>query len=144
MVIDFQHHYIPVELAKKRGLYSETGRTMLKEGGLPATTMHPRLYDLDLQLRDMDEAGIDVSVLSCLLGWSAPLEECCFINDDLSGLQRKYPRRFVGLAQTPILDGNAALDELRRAITDLGLRGVTITSTGKRPFPRLSETLRFL
>ena len=32
MVIDFQHHYIPVELAKKRGLYSETGNTMLQEG----------------------------------------------------------------------------------------------------------------
>ena len=49
MVIDFQHHYIPVALAKKRGLYSETGRTMLQEGGLPATTMHQGLYDLDLQ-----------------------------------------------------------------------------------------------
>ena len=22
MVVDFQHHYVPVELAKKRGLYS--------------------------------------------------------------------------------------------------------------------------
>jgi predicted TIM-barrel fold metal-dependent hydrolase len=128
MVIDFQHHYIPVELAKKRGLYAETGTTMLQEGGLPATTMHQRLYDLDLQLRDMEEAGVDVSVLSCLLGWSAPLEECRFINDDLSGLQKKYPRRFVGLAQAPVLDGKAALDELRRAISDLGLRGVTITS----------------
>ena len=32
MVIDFQHHYIPVELAKKRGLYSETGKTMLAGG----------------------------------------------------------------------------------------------------------------
>jgi len=128
MVIDFQHHYIPVELAKRRGLYSETGRTMLQEGGLPATTMHQRLYDLDLQLRDMDEAGVDVSVLSCLLGWSAPLEECRFINDDLSRLQRKYPRRFVGLAQAPVLEGKAAINELRRSITDLGLRGVTITS----------------
>jgi hypothetical protein len=43
MVIDFQHHYIPVELAKKRGLYSATGKTMLQESGLPATTMHQRL-----------------------------------------------------------------------------------------------------
>jgi predicted TIM-barrel fold metal-dependent hydrolase len=128
MVIDFQHHYIPVELAKKRGLYSETGRTMLREGGLPATTMHQRLYDLDLQLRDMDEAGVDVSVLSCLLGWSAPLEECRLINDDLAVLQKKYPRRFVGLAQAPILEGKTALDELRRAIKELGLLGVTITS----------------
>jgi predicted TIM-barrel fold metal-dependent hydrolase len=116
MVIDFQHHYIPVELAKKRGLYLETGRTMLQEGGLPATTMHQRLYDLDLQLRDMDEAGVDLSVLSCLLGWSAPLEECRFINDDLSTLQKKHPSRFVGLAQAPVLDGKAALDELRRRL----------------------------
>ncbi|MGE5217071.1 MAG: amidohydrolase family protein [Chloroflexota bacterium] len=128
MVIDFQHHYIPVELAKKRGLYSEKGKTMLQEGGSPATTMHQRLYDLELQLRDMDEAGVDIAVLSCLLGWSAPLEECRFINDDLAALQEKYPRRFAGLAQAPLLDGKAALDELRRAIQDLGLRGVTITS----------------
>jgi aminocarboxymuconate-semialdehyde decarboxylase len=128
MVIDFQHHYIPVELAKKRGLYSETSNTMLTEGGLPATTMHRRLYDLELQLKDMDEAGVDISVLSCLLGWSAPLEECRMINDGLAAVQEKFPRRFVGLAQAPLLEGSAALAELRRAISDLGLRGVTITS----------------
>ena len=128
MVIDFQHHYIPVELAKKRGLYSETGKTLLQEGGLPATTMHRRLYDLDLQLEDMDQGGVDISVLSCLLGWSAPLEECRFINDDLAAIEKKYPRRFVGLAQAPVLEGKAAMAELRRAISDLGLRGVTITS----------------
>jgi predicted TIM-barrel fold metal-dependent hydrolase len=128
MVIDFQHHYIPVQLAKKRGLYSETGVTMLEEGGLRATTMHQRLYDLDLQLDDMAQAGVDLSVLSCLLGWSAPLDECRFINDDLAQIQKKYPRRFVGLAQAPILEGKTALDEVRRAIGDLGLHGVTITS----------------
>jgi aminocarboxymuconate-semialdehyde decarboxylase len=128
MVIDFQHHYIPVELAKKRGLYSENGNTMLKEGGLPATTMHRRLYDLDMQLKDMDEAGVDISVLSCLLGWSAPLGECRMINDDLAAVQQKYPRRFIGLAQAPLLEGRAALAELRRGICDLGLHGVTITS----------------
>lgn len=128
MVIDFQHHYIPVELAKQRGLYSETGRTLLQEGGLPATTMHRRLYDLDLQLEDMDQGGVDVSVLSCLLGWSAPLAECRFINDDLAVVEERYPRRFLGLAQAPVLEGAPALAELRRAITDLGLHGVTITS----------------
>ena len=131
MVIDFQHHYIPVELAKRRGLYSDTGRTLLQEGGLPATTMHRRLYDLDLQLNDMDQAGVDVSVLSCLLGWSAQLDECKFINDDLAAIQEKYPRRFVGLAQAPVLEGKSAIAELRRAIVELGLHGVTITSQVK-------------
>ena len=128
MVIDFQHHYSPVELAKRRGLYSASGSTMLQEGGLPATTMHQRLYDLDLQLEDMTEAGVDISVLSCLLGWSAALEECRFINDDLATVQNKYPKKFVGLAQAPVLEGRAALDEIRRAICDLNLHGVTITS----------------
>ena len=127
MVVDFQHHYVPVELAKRRGLYSET-TTYLTAGGLRATTMHARLYDLDLQLGDMNEAGVDVSVLSCLLGWDASLTECRLINDDLAEVQRKYPGNFVGLAQAPILEGRGALQELDRAIRDLGLRGVTITS----------------
>ncbi len=128
MVVDFQHHYIPLALVKSRGLYSETGNTLLQEGGLPATTVHRRLYDLALQLEDMDQAGVDISVLSCLFGWSAPLEECRFINEDLAAIEKKYPRRFVGLAQAPIWEGKPALAELRRAISDLGLHGVTITS----------------
>src|SRR5918992_4620299 len=127
MVVDFQHHYVPVELAKKRGLYSEK-TTYLHEGGRRATTMHARLYDLELQLRDMAEAGVDVSVLSCLLGWTATLEECRLINDDLARVQTRYRGQFIGLAQAPILEGKQALREIDRSIRDLGLRGVTITS----------------
>lgn len=130
MVIDFQHHYVPVELAKKRGLYAEE-TTYLKEGGLRATTMHKRLYDLDLQLREMSEAGIDVSVLSCLLGWSAPMDECRLINDDLAKVQANYPGKFVGLAQAPVLEGQEAIQEIDRAVRNLGLKGVTITSQTK-------------
>jgi len=130
MVIDFQHHYIPVELAKKRGLYAEE-TTYLKEGGLRATTMHKRLYDLDLQLREMSEAGIDVSVLSCLLGWSAPMDECRLINDDLAKVQANYPGKFVGLAQAPVLEGQEAIQEIDRAVRNLGLKGITITSQTK-------------
>lgn len=129
MVIDFQHHYVPVELAKKRGLYSEKGEmTYLQEGGKRATTMHTRLYDLDLQLDEMAEAGIDCSVLSCLLGWSAPLDECRMINEDLAQVQAKYPGKFVGLAQAPVLEGKAAVGEIDRAMRQLGLKGATITS----------------
>lgn len=127
MIVDFQHHYVPVELAKKRGLYSDK-TTYLEEGGRRATTMHARLYDLELQLRDMAEAGVDVSVLSCLLGWTATLEECQLINDDLASVQSKYSGRFIGLAQAPVLEGKQALDEIDRSIRELGLKGVTITS----------------
>ena len=127
MVVDFQHHYVPVDLAKKRGLYSDK-TTYLQEGGRRATTMHARLYDLELQLKDMSEAGIDVSVLSCLLGWNASLDECRLINDDLAKVEAKYPGKFVGLAQAPVLEGKEALQEIDRAIRSLSLKGVTITS----------------
>ena len=70
--------------------------------------MHARLYDLELQAKDMSEAGIDVSVLSCLLGRKT-LDECRLINDDLAKVQAKYPGKFVGLAQAPVLDGKEAL-----------------------------------
>ena len=128
-VIDFQHHYVPVELAKKHGLYSEKGETTyLQEGGKRATTMHARLYDLELQLTEMAEAGIDCSVLSCLLGWSAAMDECRIINDHLAKVQETYPGKFVGLAQAPVLEGKTAVAEIDRAIRHLGLKGVTITS----------------
>jgi predicted TIM-barrel fold metal-dependent hydrolase len=127
MIVDFQHHYVPMDLAKKRGLYSEKV-VFASDGSVPSLTMHSKLYDPEAQLKDMDEADVDVSVLSCLLGWTAPLEECQLINERLAELQRKYPGRFVGLAQAPILEGKTALDELDRAVRKLGLHGVTITS----------------
>jgi len=130
MIIDFQRHYVPEELARKRGLYSEK-TSFAKAGTMPRLTMHSKLYDIEAQIRDMDEAGIDVSVLSCLLGWDAPLEDCRFINDKFSELQQKFPGRIAALAHAPVLEGEVAMKELDRAIKDLGLHGFTITSQVK-------------
>lgn len=127
MVVDFQHHLIPVDLAKKIGAYSDKP-VFRKEGGVQNLTMHPKLYDPETHLRDMDEGGLDVAVLSCVVGWDTKLENCKIINDEFSKLQRRYPGRFVGLAHAPVHEGQEALTELDRAIKDLGLHGVTITS----------------
>ncbi len=127
MIVDFQRHYVPKELARKRGLYSEK-TVFAKDGGVPRMTMHSKLYDAGAQIKDMDEAGVDVSAISCLLGWDAPLDDCRFINEELSNLQRKFPGRIAGLAQVPVLEGKEALNEFDRAIKDLGLHGTTITS----------------
>ncbi|MBI4525881.1 MAG: amidohydrolase family protein [Deltaproteobacteria bacterium] len=127
MVIDFQHHLIPVDLAKKLGAYSDKP-VFRKEGGVQNLTMHPKLYDPEAQLRDMDEGALDVAVLSCVISWDAKLEDCRLTNDEFSKLQRKYPGRFAGLAHAPVHEGKAALPELDRAIKDLGLHGATIMS----------------
>lgn len=127
MIVDFQHHYIPEDLARKRGMYSEEV-VFAKEGGVPRLTLHSKLYHMETQLRDMDDAGVDVSVLSCILGWEASLEDCRLINDRSAELQRKFPGRIAGLAHAPVLEGKEALAELGRAVQELGLPGVAITS----------------
>jgi predicted TIM-barrel fold metal-dependent hydrolase len=126
-IIDFQHHFVPRELADRRGA-ARGKRQDLMQGGMQKVTLHGKLYDPDEQIRDMDEAGLDVAILSCVIGWDAPLEDCRLINDSFAALQRRYPDRFVGLAHLPLLIDRGALGELDRAIGELGLRGVTITS----------------
>lgn len=127
MVVDFQHHYVPEKLAREKGLYSDKV-AVATEDGVPRMTLHGKLYDAEAQLRDMDEAGVDVSVVSCHLGWDGSLEDCRVINDSYAELERRYHGRFVGLAHAPVLEGGKALDEVDRAILERGLHGVTITS----------------
>ncbi|HLC26730.1 MAG TPA: amidohydrolase family protein [bacterium] len=127
MIVDFQHHYVPPEVAQKYGVYS-TARSDVKQGGVAKATMHPKLFDLHAQLQDMEEAGVDVAVLSCLLGWDAPIEDCRLINDKFSEAQERSGGRFVGLAHIPPLQAREAAAELDRAFSELGLAGVTIPS----------------
>lgn len=124
MVIDFEHHYIPAELGQRFGL-DPTKKEAVKTRD---ATVHAQLFDLEAQIRDMDRVGIDIAVMSCILGWDTPQENCRLINDTSARIQKEYPARFVGLAHAPILDGNAGLKELERAVEELGLKGVTISS----------------
>ncbi len=126
-VIDFQHHYVPLALAERYGYQPGKTAEFMREG-LKAATIHDRLVDLDWQIRDMDAGGLDVAVLSCVVGWDAPLEDCRLINDDLARVQEVYNGRFVGLASVPIQEGERGLAEMDRAIRELGLHGVTIAS----------------
>jgi aminocarboxymuconate-semialdehyde decarboxylase len=124
MVIDFEHHYIPVELGRRLGM-DPTKKEAVRTRD---ATVHSQLFDLDAQIRDMDRVGIDVAVQSCILGWDTTLENCRLLNDCTARLQSDYPGRFVGLAHAPVLDGEAGLRELERAVSELGLKGVTISS----------------
>ena len=127
MVIDFEHHYIPLELARRMGINTET-RTIVEEDGVAKANVHAQLFDLDAQIQDMDRAGIDVAVQTCILGWDTTLQNCRLLNDCATKVQKEYPGRFVGLAHIPPLEGEPAVKELDRAIGDLQLKGVTISS----------------
>ena len=123
MVIDFEHHYIPVELGERLGM-DPTRKDAVRTGD---ASIHSQLFDLTAQIRDMDRAGIDIAVQSCILGWDTTLENCQLLNDCTAQLQHDYPKRFVGLAHAPALEA-AGLREFERAVSQLGLKGVTISS----------------
>lgn len=126
-VIDFQHHYVPVSIAQRYG-YQRGSRAEFIRDGLKGATLHDRLVDLDWQIQEMDRGQIDVGVLSCVVGWDAPMDDCRVINDDLANVESTYRGRFLGLASVPIQEGEAGLAEMERAIRELDLRGVTIAS----------------
>ena len=82
----------------------------------------------------MDRQGVKVSVLS-LLGqycWveSQPLETsihlCRLVNDDFSRICQKYPGRFAAYAALPLVDIQAAADELERAMKLPGIIGTQL------------------
>ncbi|WP_208320597.1 amidohydrolase family protein [Actinomyces sp. ZJ308] len=91
-----------------------------------------KLMDLgQARLDDMDAAGIDVQVLS-IGGFPqlAPPQEQTDLtrraNDLLAGAVAEHPDRFAALATLPWHDPDAAAAELRRAVTDLGMRGTLL------------------
>ena len=92
-----------------------------------------RLEDVGaLRLKEMDEAGIDLQVLSHanpgLQGVDAatgvPLARR--INDRLHEAVRRHPDRFAAFAAIPTADPQAAADEIERSVTRLGFKGAMI------------------
>src|SRR3989442_5089431 len=85
------------------------------------------------RLRDMDAQGIDVQVVSIhtpLFGYHLEPAQgrqlARDVNDEIAAMTRQWPRRFAGLATLPVQDVTAAIDELERAVTILGLKGAEL------------------
>ena len=82
-------------------------------------------FPMDVQLRDMDEAGIDKAVLTGNPRWI--LRDCQVFNYEIAKWGKEHPDRFIGFAHAPPL-GEEGLEELDRAIKDLGFKGCMFRS----------------
>ncbi len=92
-------------------------------------------WDLELRLRHMDEAEVDMQVLSVcpqtfLYDRDPALTAAlsAIQNDEIAKVVRQHPDRFLGIATLPMQDPERAVAELRRAMGQLGLRGAQIGS----------------
>lgn len=110
-------------------------------GGGAFATIFPRLNDLEtVRLQQMDEAGIDVQVLSHIaspvqqLNSEAAVELAVGANNRLSVAIAEHPDRFAGFAALPTPDPDAAADELERTVTELGFKGAMIHGRSQDSF----------
>src|SRR5262249_51489743 len=85
-----------------------------------------------LRLKEMDDADIDIQVLS----HGAPSTQRVpadiavaltrRVNDRLHAAIAAHPTRFAGFAALPTADPDAAADELARCVPELGFKGAMI------------------
>lgn len=101
--------------------------------GKRAPELERRMLDMgELRLREMDEAGIDIQVLSHGAPAAQKLELATSVrmaiqtNDRLAAFVATKPDRFAALAALPTPDPKAAADELDRSVTKLGFKGAMI------------------
>ena len=93
-----------------------------------------RLPDFtEYRLPDMDEAGIDIQVLSLTvpgiqvdIDAPAAREDAEFANNYLADVIARHPDRFRGFAALPMQDPKAAIAELKRCIGELGFVGALV------------------
>lgn len=100
-----------------------------------------RLADLgDARIRDMDENGITIQVISAsapgadLLDGAEGIQFAKATNDFLADAVRRHPGRYAGFAHLPMRSPQAAADELERCVSQLGFRGALINGTTQGQF----------
>ncbi|GAB2617778.1 amidohydrolase family protein [Pseudactinotalea suaedae] len=125
-VIDAHAHLLPAPLLASGG-----------PSGLPLPGFPPVLSDVTARLRRMDEGGIDRQVVSPWIelapnGLSPERAERHIrrVNDALAEVVGRHPDRLVGMAMVPQHTGEQAAGELLRAVTELGMCGALLTTSG--------------
>ncbi|MEA2976583.1 MAG: hypothetical protein QOF19_2103 [Alphaproteobacteria bacterium] len=122
-IIAIEEHYWDAEMAAQfpRGAEASRESDLLR-----------RLYDLgELRIKEMDEVGIDMQVLSHGAPSAQKLSDDVAValtrrvNDRLRETVRAHPKRFAGFAALPTGDPAAAADELERT-AKLGFKGAMI------------------
>lgn len=116
--------------------HSHSGES--EEGGLlegVAMAMgRPGVIDPEARIRDLDTEGIDVQVILGSLCFAActlrdpafALAFCRACNNFVAEFCSSHPDRFKAVGIVPLQDPDAAILEARRAVTELGMVGLSI------------------
>ncbi|MFO8059439.1 MAG: amidohydrolase family protein [Bacillota bacterium] len=139
MGIDVHNHFYPGAYLK--ALHTGQFRAELSDGhGTDPILSYAGDYNilvpghrrLEARMADMEEAGIKAHILSLTTPGvhieepSAGIELARAVNEDFAAICRDHPGQFFAFAALPLQDPEAAADELRHAVSSLGLAGATL------------------
>ncbi len=140
-VADIHAHVVLEETFGATGGY---GPELTEEDGIPVFRIGSyelrgvqyrgsAFMDPDVRIAAMDRIGIDWQLLSPnpltyfhFIPTEGAVAFCCRHNDALSAMIARYPDRLGGATALPMQDIPAAIAELRRAVTELGLKAAYI------------------
>ncbi|MFQ5737520.1 MAG: amidohydrolase family protein [Acidobacteriota bacterium] len=140
-VIDFHNHFYPPEYLEALRTGGSNFETTFDSEGNPLLH-YPGDYNIivrghrDIGFRKtvLAGAGIDKQVLTFTSPGTqieAPdraIELASLVNDALAGIQQEHGERFTVLGTLPMNASQAAVGELERAVTDLGMKGFMLFS----------------
>jgi aminocarboxymuconate-semialdehyde decarboxylase len=140
VIIDFHNHYYPpeyLEAIKAGGLrvrmdYDSEGNPRLHYPG-DYNILVPGHRDLDFRERVLDEHGVNLQILTFTtpgVHYEEPTQAVRLARVVNDAFAREIARRkhFSALATLPLNDPKASVQELERAMRELGLRGAMVFS----------------
>jgi aminocarboxymuconate-semialdehyde decarboxylase len=146
-IVDIHAHFYPEAyltlLAEEGGRFGvrlnrdNPKGPVIEIGNVPTGALRPHFYDLDPRRKEMDRQGVQVHALSLtvpMVYWAEGelgLRLARAVNDALAQAHTAFPDRFVGLATLPMQEPKLALQELDRAATLPGIRGVYLGTNVK-------------
>lgn len=127
LVIDSHIHYLPQEAVAKTGVSGGFDYSAVMRGEL--SIAYKRLQDIERMVQVMEDAGVDMAVLT-QSAWSAQgLEVSKALNNGYAEVARDYPGKFILCGHVPLQQGKDVIDEIERCINELGFKGMALVSS---------------
>lgn len=142
MKIDIHTHIMPANMpnwVRKFGygefihLEHRNCKACMMKGDKLFREVEPNCFDDQVRLKEMDETGVAVQVLSTIPVlfnyWAKPqdgLETSRFFNDHIADTVSKDPKRFIGIGTVPLQDVDLAIGEMERCVKELAMPGLEI------------------
>ena len=130
VVIDAHNHFLPEAAAKKST--TADGKDFAQAFSGSRAHGWKRTLDLENRVQLMDEAGVDMAVLEQSASSPQGIGYCHEINDGYFKAIREYPNRFLPCVHVPLEGSPQALEELDRAVNELGFKGVSLVASTQK------------